>query len=97
MKLPTALHYFSETAPADVLSRCVKCKSDDVFAFDGDLFCNPCGWNSIEARVESQLSEMTAKHRKASAKTQAGPDALVEEKAAATVSNPETFTEANVA
>lgn len=63
MKLPTALHYFNKTEPAKVLSRCAKCRSDDIFEFDGDLFCNPCGWNSIETRVESQISELTTKHR----------------------------------
>lgn len=97
MKLPTALHYFNENAPADVLSRCAKCKSDDVFKFEGDLFCNPCGWNSIEARVESQLSELTAKHRKTPANVNAKPAVSLNEKASAAITNAEITIEARVA
>ncbi len=97
MKLPTALHYFNQIAPANALSRCARCKSDDVFDFDGDLFCNPCGWNSIEARVESQLSELTAKHRKAASIASVKSVAPISARAAAPITNAETTIEAHVA
>ena len=64
MKSETALVFNDTSVPAKVFSKCQQCESDDVFSFDGDLFCNPCGWNSIEQRVESQLSAQIAKHNK---------------------------------
>lgn len=61
MKLPTALHFLSRVTPADVFPFCIRCKSKDVFKFEGDIFCNPCGWNSIELRVENQFFELSKK------------------------------------
>ena len=66
MKYETALIFTDTVAPAKAFTECQECESKDVFEFDGDLFCNPCGWNSIEHRVESQLSSQIAKHRKQS-------------------------------
>ena len=64
MKLPTALHFQSRVTPSEILSLCIRCKSRDVFTFEGDIFCNPCGWNSIELRVENQFLELSKRVEK---------------------------------
>lgn len=64
MKFQTAFTDTNVLEPAQNLKHCQNCKSTDIFSFDGDIFCNPCGWNSIEMRVEAQLSSQTAIYQK---------------------------------
>ena len=97
MKLQTPLQVFTDVPPAKVLSRCASCKSNDVFDFDGDLFCNPCGWNSIDSRVENQFAIMKSTHRKKIANAALKPAPSVEEKTASAISHDKINFEANVA
>lgn len=64
MKFQTAFTDTDVLEPAQTLEHCRNCSSTDIFSFDGDVFCNPCGWNSIEMRVEAQLSSQIAKYQK---------------------------------
>ncbi len=59
MKTQIVLKNDHVTAPEKVFTECPckECKSQDLFAFDGDVFCNDCGWNSIESRVSSQIDD----------------------------------------
>jgi len=34
--------------PAQVFSKCPRCKSDDLYKFEGDVFCFGCEWNSVD-------------------------------------------------
>jgi len=41
--------------PTDVFKKCPRCAEfgdADLFEFDGDVFCDCCGWNSIGVQVE---------------------------------------------
>ena len=60
---PTYLNLNDVTPPAQVLTQCEECMSSDLFAFDGDVFCNDCGWNSIEMRMDACISTHIAKHK----------------------------------
>lgn len=55
MKIQTVFEVKGMKPPAEFIKECLQCTSNDLFSFNGDVFCNPCGWNSIELRVESQL------------------------------------------
>ncbi|MGE4107365.1 MAG: primase-helicase zinc-binding domain-containing protein [Bacteriovoracia bacterium] len=38
--------------PSDIFKHCPHCKSRDQFRFDGEVFCNSCGWNSVLVSAE---------------------------------------------
>jgi len=39
--------------PAKAFSSCPYCERQDIFKFDGQVFCNHCGWNSLSAHCEA--------------------------------------------
>lgn len=63
MKHKTAVKFNQSKCLTVSLKCCAQCDSDDIFEFDGDVFCNSCGWNTIEVRVESQLAFQIFSHQ----------------------------------
>jgi hypothetical protein len=57
--------------PASQLTRCgnSRCKSEDIFTFDDEVFCQACDWNSIEAHVEAQMRCHSENWKKLKAQT----------------------------
>lgn len=45
------------------------CRSDDVFTFEGDVFCHACGWNSIEVHVGAQIDDHIRRWKNGQEKT----------------------------
>jgi hypothetical protein len=73
VKFETALSNNRVPAPATQVNRCLGCGSRNVFEFDGDVFCTPCGWNSIEMRVDAQMEDQIRTFKQEQAKSLALP------------------------
>lgn len=44
--------------PSDVFTQCPACASPNIFAFEGDVFCTYCDWNSIILRADAQFDSL---------------------------------------
>ena len=38
--------------PAEVFHSCPRCKSGDLFVFEGEVFCQRCAWDSVSVHAE---------------------------------------------
>lgn len=43
-------------APSNVFRSCPSCASPNLFKFEGEAFCDYCGWDSILLRVEARFA-----------------------------------------
>ena len=38
--------------PAQIFTKCPRCKRDDLLEFEGEVFCNHCPWDSVLMNAE---------------------------------------------
>ena len=44
--------------PSDVFTQCPACESPNIFAFEGDVFCTYCDWNTIILRADAMFDSL---------------------------------------
>lgn len=52
MKLETQFRVATVKLPATVFKKCSRCDSPNLWSEEGQVFCDYCGWNSIELYEE---------------------------------------------
>lgn len=45
-------HQYQIKRPSDVFGICPACEGQNMFAFEGEAFCQHCDWNSVNVSAE---------------------------------------------
>ena len=48
---------------AEVFQKCPRCESKNVFAFENEVFCLYCGWDSVALSAECQFGVSSLKQK----------------------------------
>jgi hypothetical protein len=66
MRLDIMNRWLGVKTPAEAFKNCLRCKSSDLFEFEGEVFCNKCNWDSVLIHAEAlALAQLRMQHNRA--------------------------------
>lgn len=83
MRLDALNQFLGLKTPEQVFKKCPKCRTDDLFKFECEVFCQRCSWDSViihaEALAAAQLrwQQKRAKNSKGTIGIEASSDEFI--------------------